>query len=70
MSPANQKNLNDRIALGVALLSMVLAIVSGITFIANIDKTNAIQEAQISSINNRLDKIDSKIDKLFYKEER
>ena len=63
-----KSSLSNNAALCVSMLSLLIALVSGVMFVANIDKTNAIQESQIASIDLRLDKIEAKIDKLFYKD--
>ena len=63
-----KSSLSNNAALCVSMLSLLIALVSGVMFVANIDKTNAIKESQIASIDLRLDKIEAKIDKLFYKD--
>lgn len=61
------KKAGDHISLAVSVVTLVSMLVMCVHFIAGMDKTNAIQETQITSINNRLDKIEAKIDQLFYK---
>jgi hypothetical protein len=57
-------NLKKHLSDYVALLSLLISLLSGIIFIMNIDKTNAIQETQITNITARLDRIEQKIDQL------
>jgi hypothetical protein len=57
-------NLKKHLSDYVALLSLLISLLSGIIFIMNIDKTNAIQETQIANITARLDRIEQKIDQL------
>jgi hypothetical protein len=65
----------DTLSLSISCLSILMALISGVLAIANIDKDNAIQHAQITSIfdrmdrsdrdyNQRFDRIENKIDKL------
>lgn len=64
------KKAGDNISLAVSVVTLVSMLVMCVHFIAGIDKANAIQETQINSINARLDKIEAKIDQLFYKKDR
>ncbi len=63
-----RNKINDNIAIGASFLSLITVVVTATMFLAAIDKTNAIQETQIGSMNSRLDKIEAKIDQLFYKQ--
>lgn len=48
----------------VSCISLITCLISMIFYVANMDKTNAIQETQIEGINKRLDRLESKIDQL------
>lgn len=65
------ENLNNLFTRVISISSLVGVIITTTLFIANIDKANGVQQAQIDSINHqitlmnqRYDRLEAKIDKL------
>jgi hypothetical protein len=50
------------LTLALSISGLVISLLGGITFVFGIDKTNAIQEAQINNIAQRLERIEIKLD--------
>jgi hypothetical protein len=56
-----ESKVSDYISIAIATFSMVGMIITGVMFFAGIDKTNAMQEMQIDSINKRLERIENQL---------
>lgn len=58
----NHNNVSHYLALCVSLISLVMALVSGVMFLGSLDKTNAVQEAQISNLTKSFERLENKVD--------